>query len=44
MFRSLQLFLTVALLSVVTLPSVAQNAAFLVGGNFDEAFHPRFPR
>ncbi len=33
MFRSLQLILTVALLSVVTLPSVAQNAAFLVGGN-----------
>ncbi len=46
MFRSLQLILTVALLSIVALPSVAQNAAFLVGGNapflvggnFDEAF------
>ncbi len=33
MFRSLQLILTVALLSIVALPSVAQNAAFLVGGN-----------
>ncbi len=38
MFRSLQLILAVALLSIVALPSVAQNAAFLVGGNFDEAF------
>ncbi len=42
MFRSLQLILTVALLSVVTFPSVAQNAAFLVGGNSDEAFRIAF--
>ncbi len=42
MFRSLQLILTVALLSIVALPSVAQNAAFLVGGNFDEAFRIAF--
>ncbi len=42
MFRSLQLILTVALLSVVALPSVAQNAAFLVGANFDEAFFIAF--
>ena len=52
MFRSLQLILIVALLSVVALPSVAQNTAFLVGGNsnapflvggnFDEAFRIAF--